>query len=444
MHVNKLNVSRVNHLLSGILMVLFGIVILWKGFDFLSLLFQLLALIIIISGISGMISFWTKERNKAALGGALLSTLLGITLLLFGQLPFAVLSILFALYALLNGLVKLVDSILILRNHSEGFLAAAISCLFFFTFGILLLFSPLLHVRAVLVIIGIYCELLGVTLISDGIREMIPVQTKNSLKRRVRISLPVFFAAFLPHRMLTQINEVLALQEGSEPKDALLEHDLAEPSPDLEIFVHVSKDGFCAFGHVDFAFEGELIAYGNYDEESGKRFPGVGDGVLIVTNKEQYIPFCLKFNKTTIFSFGLTLTEEQKESVRERIRQVKKGLIPWQPPSMVDQALGIPRPSEGYPDFSSELALHTNVSFYKFTGGKFKTYFVMSTNCVLLADSIISKAGTDILSINGIISPGTFYDYLEKEYQRKNGRVTSRRVYQLDANLTGEDLRKNA
>ena len=32
----------------------------------------------------------------------------------------------------------------------------------------------------------------------------------------------------------------------------------------------------------------------------------------------------------------------------------------------------------------------------KFTSSKFKTYFVMSTNCVLLADTIVGTAGTDI------------------------------------------------
>ena len=53
----------------------------------------------------------------------------------------------------------------------------------------------------------------------------------------------------------------------------------------------------------------------------------------------------------------------------------------------------------------------------------------MSTNCVLLADSILSKAGTDIINTAGIISPGAYYDYLQKEYTLKNGIVVSRDVY---------------
>ena len=75
--------------------------------------------------------------------------------------------------------------------------------------------------------------------------------------------------------------------------------------------------GFNAIGHCDLCFDGEVIAYGNYDEGHSIRF-GMGPGVLILSKKEEYIPFCLRFNKTTIFSFGLRLTEDQK---KERVRQ---------------------------------------------------------------------------------------------------------------------------
>ena len=56
--------------------------------------------------------------------------------------------------------------------------------------------------------------------------------------------------------------------------------------------------------------------------------------------------------------------------------------------------------------------------FYKFTSSKFKTYFVLSTNCVLLADSIVGEAGTDILSPQGFIVPGTYQDYLDLEFKK--------------------------
>ena len=48
---------------------------------------------------------------------------------------------------------------------------------------------------------------------------------------------------------------------------------------------------------------------------------------------------------------------------------------------------------------------------------------------MLLADSILSKAGTDIIKIVGIISPGAYYDYLQREYLLENGLVVSRDIY---------------
>ena len=55
----------------------------------------------------------------------------------------------------------------------------------------------------------------------------------------------------------------------------------------------------------------------------------------------------------------------------------------------------------------------------------------MSTNGVLLVDIIIGGAGTDILSLNGMVSPGTLYDYLESEFLKQDSIVISRNVYHV-------------
>ena len=51
---------------------------------------------------------------------------------------------------------------------------------------------------------------------------------------------------------------------------------------------------------------------------------------------------------------------------------------------------------------------------YKFRLFKIQDVFRDGTNCVLLADTIVGAAGTDILSVRGFISPGTYQDYLDK------------------------------
>ena len=87
-------------------------------------------------------------------------------------------------------------------------------------------------------------------------------------------------------------------------------------------------------------------------------------------------------------------------------------------------------PKDGhYDDYASLLSEVVPTRFYKFKSGKFKTYFVLGTNCVLLADQLIGAAGTDILKVGGIITPGTYYDYLNREFLRNNSLVISRKAY---------------
>lgn len=54
---------------------------------------------------------------------------------------------------------------------------------------------------------------------------------------------------------------------------------------------------------------------------------------------------------------------------------------------------------------------------------------MLNTNCVLLADEILGTSGIDILKISGLIAPGTYYEYFEREFKRKNSRVVSKKIY---------------
>ena len=64
--------------------------------------------------------------------------------------------------------------------------------------------------------------------------------------------------------------------------------------------------------------------------------------------------------------------------------------------------------------------------------GPFKTYFALNTNCVLLADTIVGQAGIDLVKIQGLISPGAYFEYFNREFSRKNSFVISRIIYYKD------------
>ena len=116
---------------------------------------------------------------------------------------------------------------------------------------------------------------------------------------------------------------------------------------------------------------------------------GTGDGVLLVADRASYIPYCLENNGTTLFSFGLRLSEEQRAAVHTAVSEIKERLIAWDPPLQTARRQNPAADAKAYPDFASRLCNETGARFYKFKRGRFKRYFVMSTNCVLLVDSII-------------------------------------------------------
>lgn len=76
-----------------------------------------------------------------------------------------------------------------------------------------------------------------------------------------------------------------------------------------------------------YVLKGEIISYGNYDEDSYRLFDTRGEGVLISTNKESYIPFCIEHNKKTLFGFGIQLNEQQRAGIRQEIKKLKKTAI---------------------------------------------------------------------------------------------------------------------
>lgn len=423
--------KMLNRLFTGIATLAVGILLIILRRSFLTVAFYLAAAVVLFGSAARLVAaFLQKPWLKRRIIGAFAGMAIGVVMFSFPALPRFLIPELFALYLLLNACVKTVDSVIIIRKKTEHLLPVLIPCVTYWIFGLILLFSPLYYLSAVLVVIGIYCILLGGTYIADFIRSSIPDPAKNRAKRHIRISLPIFLAAFVPHSVLTKLNSYLALPDSATEGFEDLSEKKEEEEPDVEIFIHVSSDGFCVIGHCDICFEGELIAYGNYDEASSTPI-GTGDGVLLITSRASYIPYCLENNGTTLFSFGLRLSQEQRMAVRAAIGEIKERLIPWDPPLQAARRRNPSASETEYPDFASRLCNETGARFYKFKRGRFKYYFVMSTNCVLLVDSIIGGAGTDILSINGMISPGTLYDYLESEFLKQNSIVVSRNVYHV-------------
>ena len=205
--MNK-NIKLTNLLLIGLFIISLGIIIIVVNVSFYELIIFIFSVFIIINALYNIINYFLKHK-KLNLINSIINIILGYLMLIIPKIPLSVLPIIFAIYIIFNGIVKMVNAYQMYKNKVKGKWSEGGSALVYIVFGIILLFSPLIHIRIVLNIIGIYLVLYGLSFIGDFISTIIPTKTKKNLKRKVRITLPVFIAAFVPHKVLKELNEFL-------------------------------------------------------------------------------------------------------------------------------------------------------------------------------------------------------------------------------------------
>ena len=361
---------------------------------------------------------WKDSKKREKLIGSSIFHL--GTCLLFSVIPnlfYGIVPVLFSIYLCLIGISQFVMCFVVARNGEFIKISQFLIGLVCFSVAIPIFINPVMKLDRFVIVIACYMGLLGIYYVYDFIMLVIPIRFKNRLKRRIRITLPKIVEAIIPYSVMLEINRNLEVREVSS-----YSYEKIDKKYNLNILIHTSNRGVNRMGHMDIYFEGKVISYGNYDEGSrfGKEF--FGDGVLFVaSNKNDYINFCIDNSKKTIFDFGIVLTDEQKDRVRKRIDELYLNTVSW---NYKDDK----RYNNGN-SYASKLYKKTNAKFYKFTKGKYRTYFVLGTNCCYLVDDIVGKSGMDILSINGIITPGTYYDYLNRKLNDKHSNVVSKEVY---------------
>lgn len=409
--------NRWNYFITGGIILFLGTTIIIGSLNLYTSIIQLLVFVFLLHGISNLCSLILKKEVSIELFiRTILTVLFAVIMNIFPNIPLSIVPILFAIYLLFNSAVKGISAYYLWKNAQKKWKELFLF-LFFLVAGVTFLFAPIGHLPTFLSIMGIYCILIGLGKWKDLLLEYIPIHFS---KRTFRISLPTFLDAFIPRQMLTKINRYFN-NNKEEPKISQIQKE--NVTPDLEIFIHVAPQGFNQLGHMDIYFGGKVISYGNYDPASSQLLDSIGDGVLFETDKERYIPFCIKQSNKTLIGFGLKLTDAQKKKVQEEIDKIKKNAYIWNPPVIQDS---MKKEKKSYIEL---LYLETNATLYKFKTGEFKTYFVLGRNCTLFADRIVGKSGTDILKIAGIITPGAYLDYLEDEFAKRNSKVICRTIY---------------
>uniref|UniRef100_A0A1S0ZCA9 DUF308 domain-containing protein n=3 Tax=Bacteria TaxID=2 RepID=A0A1S0ZCA9_SALET len=415
-------------LAQGFLFVLLGLILMVTGTWLpVTVIRLVLFLAWIATVVDLLLRVFKKSQSTDTLGVALVKLLVLGYLLgsnLATDIPIYVLALVIGVYQIFHASINLVTYVLYRKNKIRPRFRLLLDGLVLVFLGGTSLLSSTGNSVFQLFVLGAYFFLYGVSNIRDGFLFEEEIG-KNHLKRRIRISLPIVLAALIPARTLAKINKFMQ-ENADEREDIHLGMVKSGKTAELEIFVHTAETSlFSAIGHVDICYQGRVISYGNYDPSSETLFGMVGDGVLYFCDRDKYIDLCKRESQKTLFGYGIDLTPEMEKAVQKKLAELKQLTIPWEPSA--DKIMT----GDGKEDYTYAYKIRheTDGELYKFIKSKFKSYFVLSTNCVLLADTIVGQAGTDILSPKGFIAPGTYQAYLDREFEKPNSIVVSKHVY---------------
>ena len=415
-------------LVQGFLFVLLGLILMVTGTWLPVTVIRLVLFLAWIATVLDLVlRIFKKSQSTDTLGVALVKLLVMGYLLgsnLATDVPIYILALVIGIYQIFHASINLVTYVLYRKNKIRPRFRFLLDGLVLVFLGGTSLLSSTGNSVFQLFVLGAYFFLYGVSNIRDGFLFEEEIG-KNHLKRRVRMSLPIALAALIPARTLAKINKFMQ-ENADEREDIHLGMVKSGKTAELEIFVHTAETSlFSAIGHVDICYQGRVISYGNYDPSSETLFGMVGDGVLYFCDRDKYIDLCKRESQKTLFGYGIDLTPEMEKAVQKKLAELKQLTIPWEPSA--DKIMT----GDGKEDYTYAYKIRheTDGELYKFIKSKFKSYFVLSTNCVLLADTIVGQAGTDILSPKGFIAPGTYQAYLNREFEKPNSIVVSKHVY---------------
>ncbi len=407
----------------AILALFIGIFIFNKESIFLNIFEYIVAIYFLVMGIIELFkSVISRKGKKVKLAGVLFALINILISVLIAKNPGYMLyafSIIFSIYIVVTAIAKTIALVIYLKNKIKGRVIMLGQALLTYVFSVVLWLSQSFRDNLVIVLAGTYFIALAITYMLDVIEILMPVKYKKILRRRIRIVLPVLIASFIPKTSLRKLEQ----SANIDSKEAL-QNVYDSEQVDMEIMIHIRNRGKEIFGHADIFFDGKILAYGPYDKTTNIIQNLIGDGVLLETSKKQeYIDICMKYNSMTIVSFGIKLTEEQKQVVRSRIEEIKKDVYSWK----CKAENGIKSR-----DYASVVYEKTDAKFFKFKQGKFRKYFSFNTNCVLFMDKIIGGFGISIVRLTGIITPGTYYDYFNRQYKLQNSNVIYKKVYKYE------------
>lgn len=429
--------DNLKYILFGLISMLFGTLVILFRESWVYLLLEMTQALLIIKFFWEIIIIWISYKKQGHILERILASSKILFIIMIGVIltsyPTTITSIIvyfIGSYQIIIGLIGLFSYSVISKDRVKVDRSLLWIPLIHLVFGISSFYSSS-RISQTLLILGVYLVFVGLTLLTDGSRMVLARRTTlNRLSSRIRIPLPVFLEAIIPNRSIIRFNRELQqaelLGEGT-----LSDYPLKYSDESLvHLLIQVGASGFDKIGHVDVSYKGKVYSYGNHDVDSHKLFGAIGDGVLIEADEMKYLAY-LKSRHVTVFRYGIVLSQAEQNNFQVELGRLLQQSTEW-----------VITSEEQRKSFMGRVIQAAEGKGYKFKEGRYKTYFVLGTNCVLLADNLLGANGINIINLSGILSPGSYYDYFDKLFQLNGSNVISKTIIhpKLDSNMTAYNL----
>lgn len=414
--MDEQTVSKISLCGNSLLFFILGLILIMVPNKSLAFFHLTISTIIIILGVASTILNAFRKKSFQNTCFSIILFIIGIYFLYNPTNFLSIFPLVFALYIVLIGVIKFSTFCVYKSNGFKGFHSILLNSILELLFAYLVFINPIESIKPLTIILGFYFIFISFGYFIDFLEEAFPNNFLTK-RRKFRITLPNILSLFIPYAFYRKINNSL----NNEVTNVKIDKNTSG-EVDLEIFIGVKESSIGKFGHADLCFDNKIYSYGHYDEDSKRFFDTIGDGTLfIVNNRDMYLKFCAEHSKKTIFAFGITLTNKQKENIKNELDKILANTYRWKCIQEIDK-------EKEYGDYASCLYRKTKAKFFKFNKSSYKLYYALWANCVKLVDHILRTSGSDVLRMNGVITPGAYYHHLNNQFKKKNSNVIRKEI----------------
>ncbi len=410
--------GKFSNIIYDLLVLFTGISILLGKYAGWAILYVTVVISSFYNGIRHLVSLLNEDKVKEVtdVPTILFMFIFGIIILVYPNLFYRFAIIFVGWWMFAEACINLIKFYVKKRDQVNGAASLFISGFISLILSIFLIFSKSMSKGHVVALIGgIYLIIYGLL----GFTFHLFFNTTNK-KYHWSYSPPVLLNAFIPSNVFISIKHL--------KKNSKLDIHKEKIQTPLHVYVYLNETGPEAFGHIDIGYKGTIYSYGCHDPNTRKLVGTMGDGVLIKSDEQKFIDNATHGENKVIISYGIDLNEQEQSIIEKRIDDMMSRTVPWLCLYAENEKEG--KDVSNIHDYASRVYKNTHAEMYKFTSGKFKTYFIAGTNCVNLADDLIRSKELNLIDLNGLVTPGAYLAFLNTEYQKKDSIVKTRTLYE--------------